>query len=194
MCLSAHNLLELQYTHLGMLGGARFGRLGAWGLSALLLKGPSGPGRFGGGGAPLGAGRWPEDILLGAVGLGGGDLEEKAYHPKECFGKRRVFNPTHFRAIIQISIYLRPPAPPTQDVSTGGGRGTVTVEVEISPMMARASFSAWWVLRTSSLLCACSWDSSIRAFWSPAEYSWANSSALMKSFTYSCTQDVQVVE
>ena len=63
-------------THLGMLGGALFGRLGACGLSALLLKGPRGPGRFGGGGAPRGAGRWPEDILLGAVGLGGGDLGE----------------------------------------------------------------------------------------------------------------------
>lgn len=62
--------------YLGMLGGALLGRLGAWGLSALLLKGPRGPGRFGGGGAPLGAGRWPEDILLGAVGLGGGDLEK----------------------------------------------------------------------------------------------------------------------
>ena len=60
--------------HLGMLGGARFGRLGAWGLSAL-LKGPRGPGRLGGGGAPRGAGRWPEDILLEAVGLGGGDLQ-----------------------------------------------------------------------------------------------------------------------
>jgi len=59
-----------------MLGGALFGRLGAWGLSALLLKGPRGPGRFGGGGAPRGAGRWPEDILLGAVGLGGGDLDK----------------------------------------------------------------------------------------------------------------------
>lgn len=59
-----------------MLGGALLGRLGAWGLSALLLKGPRGPGRFGGGGAPRGAGRWPEDILLGAVGLGGGDLEK----------------------------------------------------------------------------------------------------------------------
>ena len=58
-----------------MLGGARFGRLGAWGLSAL-LKGPRGPGRLGGGGAPRGAGRWPEDILLEAVGLGGGDLEQ----------------------------------------------------------------------------------------------------------------------
>lgn len=40
----------------------------------MLLKGPRGPGRFGGGGAPRGAGRCPEDILLGAVGLGGGDL------------------------------------------------------------------------------------------------------------------------
>lgn len=60
-----------------MLGGALLGRLGAWGLSALLLKGPKGPGRFGGSGAPLGAGRWPEDILLGAVGLGGGDLDSR---------------------------------------------------------------------------------------------------------------------
>lgn len=57
-----------------MLGGALLGRLGACGLSAVLLKGPRGPGRFGGGGAPRGAGRCPEDILLGAVGLGGGDL------------------------------------------------------------------------------------------------------------------------
>lgn len=62
--------------HLGMLGGALLGRLGACGLSALLLKGPRGPGRFGGGGAPRGAGRCPDDILLGAVGLGGGDLGE----------------------------------------------------------------------------------------------------------------------
>lgn len=74
-----------------MLGGARFGRLGAWGLSALLLKGPKGPGRFGGGGAPRGAGRWPADILLGAVGLGGGDLrgyleclEEKGKKKHAC--------------------------------------------------------------------------------------------------------------
>lgn len=65
-----------EYSYLGMLGGALLGRLGAWGLSALLLKGPRGPGRFGGGGAPRGAGRWPDDILLGAVGLGGGDLNE----------------------------------------------------------------------------------------------------------------------
>ena len=40
----------------------------------MLLKGPRGPGRFGGGGAPRGAGRWPEDILLEEVGLDGGDL------------------------------------------------------------------------------------------------------------------------
>lgn len=91
-----------------MLGGALFGRLGAWGLSALLLNGPKGPGRFGGGGAPRGAGRWPEDILRGAVGLGGGDLR----------------------------------LPPIHEVSTGGGRGVVIVVVEMSPMMARASFRA----------------------------------------------------
>lgn len=43
-----------------------------------------------------------------------------------------------------ISLYLRLPLdPPIQDVSTGGGRGTVIVEVEMSPMMARASFRAW---------------------------------------------------
>lgn len=65
-------------------------------------------------------------------------------------------------------MYLRP-LPPTHEVSTGGGTGTVTVVVEMSPMIARASFRAWWVLRTSSLLWACSWDSSIKEFWSPAE-------------------------
>ena len=35
-------------THLGMLGGARLGRLGTWGESALLFRGPRGPGREGG--------------------------------------------------------------------------------------------------------------------------------------------------
>lgn len=58
-----------------MLGGALLGRLGTCGLSALLFKGPKGPGRDGGGGAPLPAGLWPADILRGAVGLGGGDLQ-----------------------------------------------------------------------------------------------------------------------
>lgn len=43
-------------SHLGMLGGARFGRFGTCGLSPLLLKGPRGPGRVGGGGAPRPAG------------------------------------------------------------------------------------------------------------------------------------------
>lgn len=43
-------------SHLGMLGGARFGRLGTCGPSPLLLKGPRGPGRDGGGGAPRPAG------------------------------------------------------------------------------------------------------------------------------------------
>lgn len=50
----------------------------------MLLKGPRGPGRFGGGGAPRGAGRWPEDILLGAVGLGGGDLRKGGDVSAEC--------------------------------------------------------------------------------------------------------------
>ena len=68
--------VNLERTHLGMLGGARLGRLGTWGLSAVLLKGPRGPGRLGGSGAPRAAGRWPDDILLGAVGLAGGDLEK----------------------------------------------------------------------------------------------------------------------
>lgn len=66
--------------HLGMLGGARFGRLGTCGLSPLLLKGPRGPGRVGGGGAPRPAGLWPADILRGAVGLGGGDLRGQKGH------------------------------------------------------------------------------------------------------------------
>lgn len=70
-----------------MLGGALLGRLGAWGLSAVLLKGPRGPGRFGGGGAPRGAGRWPEDILLGAVGLGGGDLGKGSHISTGCGAK-----------------------------------------------------------------------------------------------------------
>ena len=78
--------------------------------------------------------------------------------------------------------YLFPP-PPRQSF-TGGGMGVEMVVVEMSPMMARASFRDWWVLRTSSLLWTCSWDSSIRAPWSSAEYSWASSSALMKSFTW----------
>lgn len=50
----------------------------------MLLKGPRGPGRFGGGGAPRGAGRWPEDILLGAVGLGGGDLRKGGDVSADC--------------------------------------------------------------------------------------------------------------
>lgn len=50
----------------------------------MLLKGPRGPGRFGGGGAPRGAGRWPDDILLGAVGLGGGDLGRGSDVSAEC--------------------------------------------------------------------------------------------------------------
>lgn len=163
--------------YLGMLGGALLGRLGAWGLSALLLKGPRGPGRFGGGGAPRGAGRWPEDILLGAVGLGGGDLEKEGIMVLSAMEQRSVY-----KAFFPVWPYLRP-LPPIHEVSTGGGMGTVMVEVEMSPIMCRASFRAWWVLSTSSLLWACSWDSSIRAFWSPAEYSWASSSALMNSFT-----------
>lgn len=64
-------------SHLGMLGGALLGRLGTCGLSALLFKGPRGPGRDGGRGAPLPAGLCPPDILRGAVGLGGGDLETR---------------------------------------------------------------------------------------------------------------------
>lgn len=65
-------------THLGMLGGARLGRLGTWGESALLFRGPRGPGREGGGGAPRpGAGLCPDDIRLDAVGLAGGDLRHK---------------------------------------------------------------------------------------------------------------------
>lgn len=64
-----------------MLGGARLGRLGTWGESALLFRGPRGPGRPGGGGAPLpGAGLCPDDIRRGAVGLGGGDLRIKEEH------------------------------------------------------------------------------------------------------------------
>lgn len=164
------------------------GRLGAWGLSALLLKGPKGPGRFGGSGAPLGAGRWPEDILLGAVGLGGGDLDSR----KDVMKKKKKQQTSRlpgldssFSCLSSFPSCLRPPVdPPTQELSTGGGMGVVMVDVEMSPMMARASFRAWWVLSTSSLLWACSWDSSIRAFWSPAEYRHASSSALMKSFTF----------
>lgn len=64
-------------SHLGMLGGALLGRLGTCGLSALLFKGPKGPGRDGGRGAPLPAGLCPPDILRGAVGLGGGDLKNQ---------------------------------------------------------------------------------------------------------------------
>lgn len=90
-------------SHLGMLGGARLGRLGTCGLSALLFKGPNGPGRDGGGGAPLPAGLCPADILRGAVGLGGGDLrkqtetltaniEEKHFHiyTPHYSGRKRV--------------------------------------------------------------------------------------------------------
>lgn len=81
--------------------------------------------------------------------------------------------------------YLREPPWPacSHELSTGGGSGVEMVEVEMSPMILSASFRAWCVRSTSSLRWTCSWDSSISAFWSPAEYSWARSSALMKSFT-----------
>lgn len=95
----------------------------------MLLKGPRGPGRFGGGGAPRGAGRWPEDILLGAVGEGGGDLGRGSDVSADWEGIYRWWQ----------HIYLRP-LPPTHEVSTGGGTGTVTVVVEMSPMIASASF------------------------------------------------------
>lgn len=98
----------------------------------MLLKGPRGPGRFGGGGAPRGAGRWPEDILLGAVGLGGGDLGRGGDVSADC---ERIYG----RYERLQHIYLRP-LPPTHEVSTGGGTGTVTVVVEMSPMIASASF------------------------------------------------------
>lgn len=54
--------------------------------------------------------------------------------------------------------------------STGGGIGVEIVVVLMSPMMTRASFKAWYILSISSLLWACSADSSIKLPWSPAEY------------------------
>lgn len=58
----------------------------------------------------------------------------------------------------------------SQESSTGGGAGVDTVLVLISPMIARASFRAWYIRSISSRLCACSADSSIRVFWSSEEY------------------------
>lgn len=67
------------------------GRLGTCGLSALLFKGPKGPGRDGGRGAPLPAGLCPPDILRGAVGLGGGDLKNQ-----EMLTAKNQENYTHY--------------------------------------------------------------------------------------------------
>lgn len=53
--------------------------------------------------------------------------------------------------------------------STGGGKGTDTVLVLMSPMMCRDSLRAWYIRNISSLCCACSADSSIRLFWSADE-------------------------
>lgn len=77
----------------------------------------------------------------------------------------------------------------SQESSTGGGAGVDTVLVLISPMIARASFRAWYMRSISSRLCACSADSSIRVFWSSEEYKWARSSALINSFTYFIAQN-----
>lgn len=54
-----------------------------------------------------------------------------------------------------------------QEESTGGGRGVVQVEVEISPMTASASFRAACLWSTSTRCCCCSGDSSISAEHSP---------------------------
>lgn len=54
--------------------------------------------------------------------------------------------------------------------STGGGSGAEIVLVLMSPMSTRASLRAWYILSISSLLWACSADSSIKLLWSPAKY------------------------
>lgn len=87
-----------------MLGGALLGRLGTWGLSALLFKGPKGPGRDGGGGAPLPAGLWPADILRGAVGLGGGDLQWSAERQA-----RKVLNSSIFIKFVSAFYHAEHP-------------------------------------------------------------------------------------
>lgn len=79
----------------------------------------------------------------------------------------------------------------SHESSTGGGAGVDTVLVLISPMIARASFRAWYIRSISSRLCACSADSSIRVFWSSEEYKWARSSALINSLTYFIRQNKQ---
>lgn len=59
--------------------------------------------------------------------------------------------------------------------------GVLTVVVLMSPMILRASFSAWYMRSISSRRCACSADSSISVFWSPHEYRLASSSEKMNS-------------
>lgn len=81
------------------------GRLGACGLSALLFRGPRGPGRDGGGGAPLPAALCPADIRRGAVGLGGGDLQK----PTETLTAKREREPYSGRKLHStvLSKFLR---------------------------------------------------------------------------------------
>ena len=55
-------------------------------------------------------------------------------------------------------------------VVTGGGIGVDTVVMDTSPMIARASFVAWYMRSNSSRLSASSADSSIRLFYSRVGY------------------------
>lgn len=98
----------------------------------------------------------------------------------------------------QLPAYLRPhgiPVTCSHESSTGGGAVVVTVVVLMSPMMFRPSRRAWYIRSISSRrwawrgsrsltrlkgragrgptlwrdIATCSWDSSIRVFWSPQE-------------------------
>lgn len=52
-----------------------------------------------------------------------------------------------------------------QSFFTGGGTGVVTVAMDTSPMIRRASLQAWYMRSISSRFCASSGDSSIMDDW-----------------------------
>lgn len=92
--------------------------------------------------------------------------------------------PNPFRTPQTPKSHLCPGPGCSQVSSTGGGTGVLTVLVLMSPMMARASLRAWYILSISSLRWACSADSSIRLLWSEDEYRKASSSEWMKSLVW----------
>lgn len=122
---------------LGTLGGALVGLDGTCGgapkESLLLGKGGNGPGRNGTGGAP----EWgPGEGMAGAgprldAGLGRGALRVSLLWVVGLGGGD----------LLECW---------SQESSTGGGAGVDTVAVLMSPMIARASFRAWYIRSISS--------------------------------------------